>query len=240
MINKKSDRIALVLIICLFAVALTACASSENNSTTNAIKEEVPVLNSSSETPIHPSETATLIPPTATQTSTLSPTPTRTSAPTATHTSTPSQTPTETPIPPTPSGEDAIYIYAVQLDTGGPVACGDTLVKLNTGAPRTGDIEADIKTGLKRLFSKQQYYGNLFNPVYLSNITIVSVDFKPGNGTATIELTGTYVRSGDRCDDGRVRAQVWTTIRQLSEVKNIYIYLDGQKFGDILATRLKK
>lgn len=120
------------------------------------------------------------------------------------------------------------------------MACGDTMVKLNTGAPRTGDIEADIKTGLKRLFSKQPYYGRLYNPVYLSNITVVSVDFKPGNGTATIELTGTYVRSGDRCDDGRVRAQVWTTIRQIPEVKNIYIYLDGQKFGDILATRLKK
>jgi hypothetical protein len=172
--------------------------------------------------------TATL-PPTETATVTL------TSFPT--DTPTPTETPTSTQPPPTPSGEDAIYVYYIQLNTDGPVACGDSLIKANTGLWRTGDIAADVKTALGRLFYKTKFFGGLYNPVYLSNMSVTTVDFNESTGLVNVYLDGTYVRSGDRCDDGRVHAQIWTTIRQFKAIKTVYILLRTALLGDILATR---
>jgi len=140
------------------------------------------------------------------------------------------------PAPPTASGTDAIYFYAVQEGDGGPVACGDSLVPINTGIRRSGDAESDVATALRSLFAKKQYYGSLINPAYLSNIQVTSVDYKSFAGEVTVNLDGTYVRSGDRCDDSRVRAQVWTTIRQFPNMKTINVLLNGNLLGDILAT----
>ena len=200
-----------------------------------------------SSTPLLPTATQplpspTLPPPTATQTLTPtetltpSPTPTETLLPTDTLTPTPSETPTATLPPPTPSGEDAIYIYYIQLDTEGPVGCGDSVIKINTGQWRTGDIAQDTATALKRLFtSRYQYYGNLYNALYASNISVDSVTFKSFTGEISIRLSGTYGRTEDRCDNSRSRAQIWTTIRQFSDVKTIDILLNGNLLGDILA-----
>jgi hypothetical protein len=179
--------------------------------------------------------TATLLPPT----DTASPVP---ATPTATVTSLPSETPTaaqtETPTspPPSPSGDEAIYVYYIQLDTEGPVACGDSLVAANTGMSRTGDIEADVRTALERLFFKRQWFGVLYNPIYLSNLSVANVSFNAPTGEISVDLTGSYIRSGDRCDEGRVRAQVWTTIRQFKDIKTVYVLLDGNLLGDILST----
>jgi hypothetical protein len=190
-------------------------------------------LEPATETPLPP--TVTLPPPTET----ASPVP---ATPTATLTPLPSDTPTvtltETPTspPPSPSGDEAIYVYYLQLDTGGPVACGDSLVAANTGLSRTGDIEADVRTALERLFFKLQWFGGLYNPIYLSNLSVTNVSFNAPTGEVSVDLTGSYVRSGDRCDEGRVRAQVWTTIRQFKDIKTVYILLDGNLLGDILST----
>jgi hypothetical protein len=162
--------------------------------------------------------------------------PTRTATPLPSQTPLPTGTPTPTLPPPTPSGEDAIYIYYVQLDTDGPKGCGSSLVPINTGLPRSGDIEADVTSALGRLFSKVKGSGELVNPAYLSNIEIQSVTFKKFSGLVDVRLKGTYVRSGDRCDDSRVREQVWTTIRQFPGVKTVYILLNENLLGDILAT----
>jgi hypothetical protein len=182
----------------------------------------------STETPILPKDTATPLPPTATPTQTFTPSPTETLIPT--------ETPTETLLPPTPSGDDAVYVYYIHLDTGGQVSCGDSLIPANTGVWRTGNMEEDVTTALKRLFYKREYIGNLYNPVYLSNLEVSNVSFKPFSGEVSINLRGTYVRSGDRCDDSRVRAQIWSTIRQFPEVKSVYILLNRNLLGDILAT----
>jgi hypothetical protein len=188
-------------------------------------------------TPAAATGTFTAVPPTATGTATYTPVP-----PTATQTASPTSSPTATGTatatlpPPTPSGEDAIYIYYIQLDTGGPVSCGDSLVPVNTGLYRSGDVEADVAAALRRLFSKVKGSGELVNPAYLSNIEVVSVTFKPDSGLVDVRLSGTYVRSGDRCDDSRVRAQVWTTIRQFPGVEEVYILLRESLLGDLLAT----
>ena len=193
-----------------------------------------------------PSPTATLLPPTVTPLPTATPTATETATPTdtptvtatlpPTDTPTPSETPTSTAPPPTPSGEDAIYVYYILLKTGGPIACGDSLVKANTGIWRSGDIEADVRTALERLFFKRKNFGELYNPVYLSNMTVSSVDFNSYTGLISLQLDGTYVRSGDRCDDRRVHDQIWSTIRQFKGIKTVYILLRTALLGDILAT----
>ena len=116
------------------------------------------------------------------------------------------------------------------------MACGDSLIKLNTGVARSGNVEADVAIALKRLFVKVENFGALYNPAFRSNIDVTRVEFKAYSGLVNVDLKGTYVRSGDRCDDGRVRAQVWTTIRQFPGVKTVYILLNGNLLGDILAT----
>lgn len=182
-----------------------------------------------------PTATYTLV-PTETPLPTLTETPIPSATVTETQTPTPSETPTATLPPPTPSGEDAIYIYYMQLDNGGPVGCGDTAIKINTGVWRTGDISQDTAIALRRLFaSRYQEYGSLYNAVYASNISVDSVSFKSFEGKISIRLSGTYGRTEDRCDNSRSRAQIWSTIRQFSEVKTIDILLNGNLLGDILA-----
>ena len=127
-------------------------------------------------------------------------------------------------------------MYYILLKTGGPIACGDSLVKANTGIWRSGDIEADVRTALERLFFKRKNFGELYNPVYLSNMTVSSVDFNSYTGLISLQLDGTYVRSGDRCDDRRVHDQIWSTIRQFKGIKTVYILLRTALLGDILAT----
>jgi hypothetical protein len=220
------------LLVVLIFVLLSACGSGNVTFEQDQLEISPTTVSSLSPsltfTPLPPSETP--VPPTATLTPTASATPTPTETPT------PSDTPTETLPPPTASGDEAIYVYYIFTNNDGPLHCGDSAVKVNTGAYRTGNIETDVTTALQRLFTKQQYFGNLYNPVYLSNWRIDSVDFKAYEGLVNVSLSGGYVRSGDRCDDSRVRTQIWSTIRQFSGVKTVYILMNGNLLGDILAT----
>lgn len=225
------------LIVVIASIILSGCSS--------AIQQPIatiatPTLEPAAGTPLPPRVTswlpklsATPIPPTATFTNT----PTETQTPVPTRTSTPTRTPapSETSLPPKPSGDAAVYFYVIQPDTGGPVSCGDSLVALNTGVWRTGDVAVDVKAALKRLLVKVQYFGGLVNPVYLSNIEVDSVDYKSSTGVVTVRLRGTYVRSDNPCDSSRVRAQIWTTIRQFPGVKGLDILLNQNLLGDILA-----
>jgi hypothetical protein len=228
--NNKSIIFLLSLIL---AIALLSGCSSGSSEATEQPTQVIPSVTfiftpSPTATPIPHTETYTPLPPTLTSTSTHTPTPTETPFPT--------ETATETFPPPTPSGEDAVYVYYIQLDTGGPVSCGDSLIKANTGVWRTGEVEKDVATALSRLFFKREFFGSLYNPVYLSNLEVSNVSFKKYYGEITVDLQGTYVRSGDRCDDSRVRAQVWSTVRQFPEVKKVNVFLNGNLLGDILAT----
>jgi hypothetical protein len=228
------------LLYCLIApLLLGACTSIAASPQPAALPSSAEQLAASpSAAPEMPTGTHT---PTQESTPTLTLTPepsatlTITSTPAPSETSTPEDTPTATAAPPTPFGEDAIYIYMIQKDSGGKVACGDSIVPINTGLWRTGDVESDVRTALQRLFVKQQFIAGLNNPAYLSNIQVDSVDFRNFQGIISIRLSGTYVRSGDRCDDRRVREQVWSTIRQFSGIKTIDILLNGNLLGDILA-----
>lgn len=230
MLNQKSSM--LIIFVLLGLVFLSAC-SSIGETTPTATPIASPTHSSPIAQPTHTPAPVTDTPLPPTPTPTASGTPTATPSPT--DTPTPTETPTSTSPPPTASGEDAIYVFYIALNTGGPVGCGDTLVKVNTGLYRSGDNESDIAAALRSLFNKQQYIGSLYNPVFRSNWRIESVEFKAFEGLADVSLSGGYVRSDDRCDDSRVRAQIWTTIRQFPGVKTVYILMNGNLLGDILA-----
>ncbi len=228
MLNKAFliNRIAIAILI---IIVLAGCNSpGVSNQTAPTEPPTSPAVAVSTETPLPPTSTFTPMPPTATFTATLTPLPT--------DTATPSPTPTNTAPPPTPPNDQAINIYLVQTGTGGPIACGDSLIKINTGLWRTGDNAADIATALRSLLVKKKFIAGFYNPVYLSNMSLAGVDINPNTGAATVDFTGTYVRSGDRCDDGRVHDQIWTTIRQFGVKGSPLVRLNGNLLGDILST----
>ncbi len=229
---------ALFMILVVMIVAGCSTAASETGVAVSMAASDVTKAESISTQTMTP--TISLPPPTATVAHTPSPPPPRTSTATLTEIPTSTNTPTVTPPPPTPSGEEAIYFYAILNKSDDPKQCDYIAVAINTGIWRTGDVAADLKTALRSMFVKRQYFGALYNPAYLSNISVQSVDFKSFTGEISIRLAGTYVRSGDSCDDGRVRAQIWSTIRQFPEVKTIDILLNGNLLGDILAPGRKR
>ena len=230
--TNKIHWIGAFILVSMVFMALSGCSPAgklpDQSQSATLVRPEVVSTVMPIATQAPPTETSTRLPPTATltATATLSPTDTVTPEPTA----------TETPPPPTPSGDQAVYIYLVQTGTGGPVACGDSLIKVNTGLPRSGDNATDISAALRRLLVKRQWMVGLYNPTYLSNMNVASVDFNPGSGLATVDLLGSYVRSGDHCDDGRVHDQIWTTIRQFPGVRGVLVRLNGNLLGDILST----
>ena len=124
-----------------------------------------------------------------------------------------------------------MYVYFIQLNTGGGVGCGDSSYGISAGFSRSNDIAKDVKLALEHLFSiKTEYYGSFYNPLFRSNIRVENVKFK--NGLITVNLRGTYVPSGDDCDNTRVKAQIWDTIKQERGVQTTNIYLNGIPFGD--------
>jgi hypothetical protein len=215
-------------------VLLAACSSPVTQPVPTQSLSEPPTAVPATKTPLPPTAT----PPPPSPTATSLPTDTPTVLPTDTITVLPSATLTPTlAIPPTVTGEDAIFIYLVDRGTGGPLACGDTLVPINTGQARSGDLAQDVQTALQNLFVKRQYILGLYNPVYISNISVTKVWYKEYSQTIYVRLEGTYVRSDDRCDTRRVREQIWATIRQFGGVKVVDILLNDNLLGDILAGR---
>ncbi len=165
----------------------------------------------------------------------------------STHTLTPIPDPTVTPtetatLVPTRSSSGMNYgtanggglkIYFIQTKTGGKIGCGDSAVSVGTGITRSGDFAQDVRAALKRLFSyRDKFVFGLYNPLYLSNFAVLHAEFNPVNGVADIYLAGTYKPSGNDCDNLRVKAQVWLTVRQFPDIRFPNILLNGRPFGD--------
>ena len=183
-----------------------------------------------------PLPTDTAVPTDTPQPPTTTPTPTETLIPSDTPTATPTETSTPAveqsgqPLP--AASADSPSFFLIQEGTGGPI-CGDSAVAVNSGAKRTGNISTDVKAALQVLFSlKSEYVGGLLNTVYSSRIRVESVKFNSDNGLITVNMSGTYKPTGDPCDNTRVKAQIWQTIRQYPDVKATNIFLNGIPFGD--------
>jgi len=170
--------------------------------------------------------------PSATRTLTLTPTPSPSLSPTETHTPSPTETPTETPIGYIPEG--AIWFYATSIGTGGPIGCGDTLIKLWTGYVRTGKISEDLTYALNTVFSVGPYAAGFYNATYPSSMRVREVKIS-SNGTATVYFDGAYVPPKDSCDASRFRSQVWGTALQFPEVTRFIPWIGDKLLGDRLA-----
>jgi hypothetical protein len=126
-----------------------------------------------------------------------------------------------------------VLMYFIQLNTGGGVACGDSVIGVGTGVQSTGNIAKDVSAGLKQLFAADfKYASGLYNPLYVSRINVGNVKFDSKTGLISVWLHGTYKPTGDDCDNLRVKAQVWTTVRQYRDVKMTNIFLNDIPFGD--------
>jgi hypothetical protein len=123
-------------------------------------------------------------------------------------------------------------IYLIHVGTGGPI-CGDSAIPVSSGVDSTGDVASDVKIALQQLFSiNSEYVGGLLNSLYKSKLRVNGIKFNDDNGLITVDLTGTFKSTGDPCDNSKVKAQVWSTIRQYKQVKATNIYLNGIPFGD--------
>jgi hypothetical protein len=182
--------------------------------------------------------------PTATKTHppALTPVPSDTPVPTATVTPIPTEPSTAVPTnpPPPPAGptatlskEEAILVYYINKDEKGPFGCGESLWYVKTGFRKTGNVALDVKAALTTILNyHNEKIGTLYNPSYASSISVSSVEFD--NGTVTVNLTGDYVRTKDKCDPSRFNDQLRYTIKQFDGVKDIYIRLNGAALADAL------
>jgi len=206
------------------AVALTSQAQVVHSQETQAAATQFALANPSATPTLEPSLT-----PSATSTETPSPTLEPSATPSPTETATP------TPAPWGYIPEDAIVFYLVSLDTGGPVGCGDSLVRLTTGRTRSGDLAADLKVALDTIFTVGQHVGGLYNATYPSSLKVGGVDFNSATGVASVQLAGSYVKPESSCDASRYRSQVWATALQFKQITRFIPWVGNSLLGDRLA-----
>ena len=139
------------------------------------------------------------------------------------------------PVQATAAGQP-IYKYLVHPNTGGPVACGDSLYPVYVGK-RTGDTRKDVATALKSLFASPKNSGGLFNPLADSRFKVQKVEYNKSTKNVKIFLGGKLVRPDSFCDIARARAMVWTTAQQFPEVRHATIVLGSALLGDLLAAK---
>ena len=175
---------------------------------------------------------------TETPTATATDLPTQTNTPSPTFTVTPSETPTEMPTStPTSYGyvpDDAIVYYLVAKGADGIAGCGGSLVKLSTGQTRTGNLAADLKVALDAIFVAGQNMGGLYNATYPSSLKVTNVNLQ-GDGTAIVQLNGSYEKPASSCDASLYRDQVWATARQFKEIVRFQPYVGSALLGDRLS-----
>jgi hypothetical protein len=231
------------LVLLALMVFLTGCQPAGEQTSAVESPEETPVASPSpapTETPEATlTATPTEVPPTET------PVPTPTSTPTLVPTETPEPTATAT-ITPTvtlapavdnktlfKSVPNSVHIFFIQKDTGGKY-CGDSLVEIGTSVPRTGDVEKDIAAALTKLFSfHSEYVGSFYNPLHAANFKVGSVTTET-NDYIIIRISGSLKRTKDKCENQRLRAQIWSTFSQFKASIPIDIYLAKAHLGDLI------
>ena len=127
-----------------------------------------------------------------------------------------------------------IYKYLILPKTGGPVACGDSLIPVYVGK-RTGNTQEDVARALKGLFSNHsKQISGLYNPLYASRLKVSKVAYNPSNRNVTVKIKGKFVRPAEACERQRIRAVVWKTAQQFPEITHAIIFTPSQLLGDLL------
>lgn len=233
--TKSTQRLTALL---LAVVLLTACSTPTPIPATQTSHPPTHTAEPPTEAP-PPTSTMTLTPPPSTDTPTWTPA----FSPTQTDTETPTPTITLTPGPrkafiPLPGATgDTVNIYFI-LPNVNVNTCDDRVIAISSGVQKDGDVEKDVKAGLVKLFSyKDAFYGDLYNPLYASRLHVQKVSFNRAKGEMSVWISGTYKPTGNPCDSGRVRNQIWNTARQYGGIKATTIYLNKGLFGDHLESR---
>ena len=211
---------------------LAACSPATQSAPAITLAPATDTLSLPTDTPLPPTATATL---TQTNTPTQPPTATETPPPSETATPTLTDTPTPTATLPPASLSDVIVKYLVIPGTGGNVGCGDSLVAVSTGQRKTGDVVNDLTLALNSLFATGvKYVGDLYNPLFQSSLKVDRLEFSKYSGVIVIYLTGSFTKPKENCDRLLYRAQVWATIRQFKEIKDITVVANKYLLGDLL------
>lgn len=224
-----------IAVLLSFFLMFAACGPTDEAQQTQLTQPPTDTSPPPTNTPIPPTATPTAT-NTATQTSTPTETPTATITSTATEEPTATSTETATAVPQAAAPANVLVKYLVLQGSGGGAGCGSSLVPVSTGQLPTGNIEEDVKTAINSLFATgTKYAGNLYNPLYQSNLRVGKVNFKKSSGELTIYLNGGFTKPKDDCDKQLYRAQVWDTARQFPEVWRAYIWVnDKYLLGDLL------
>jgi hypothetical protein len=146
---------------------------------------------------------------------------------------TPPPLPVDTATP-TPQAK-GIFYYLLAEDTGGPVGCGDSLVRIYPGINYKPDKGTNVKAALNALFSQHsKYVDGLLNPIYESRMKAKEFSFDPSTGVARIQLRGTFVKPVDVCESKRMHAQVFYTVSQFEKIGFTAIHLNNALLGDLM------
>lgn len=175
--------------------------------------------------------------PTATSLPTKSSTPSATPLP-------PTATPTA-PIQPTPqatalpSKPQTVLIYLVAIGDNGAsgkmIGCGDSLVAVEVALEPTLSVLRAALTTLLNLPGEMTYgESGLYNALYLSDLQIDSLDIVERQ--ATIALSGTLVYGGE-CDIPRIEAQLTALALQFSTIDSVTILVNGTPLSELLDLR---
>jgi hypothetical protein len=147
---------------------------------------------------------------------------------------TPEPTPTTEPTP--TSVQKGVIYYLVAKDTGGTLGCGDTLIPVYTGVPRSGNLEKDIHTGLHALLKlKVKEFSGYYNPLHNAHLSTGGIKFNKDSGNVTVNLNGSIPKPKDECEYYRVRAVLWETVRHYRDVTGVTFWIGDKLIGDLIA-----
>jgi osmotically-inducible protein OsmY len=139
------------------------------------------------------------------------------------------------------SRQPAIRGYDVQVayisigdegKSGALVGCGDSIRYINKTVQATSAVEGALQALLSDKTERTQ--SDLYNALWQSNLTIDAVTVV--DTTADVVLSGQMQLSGE-CDNPRVKAQLESTVKQVSGVETVHVMLNGKTIDEALSLK---
>ena len=159
-------------------------------------------------------------------------------SPAVNHTTTPPVTTpntSESISQPTIKGYDIQVAYIAIGDegkSGALVGCGDSVRYVNKTVQATSAVEGALQVLLSDKTERTQ--SDLYNALWQSNLTLDAVTVV--DTTADVVLSGQMQLSGE-CDNPRVKAQLESTVKQVSGVETVHVMLNGKTLDEALSLK---
>lgn len=120
------------------------------------------------------------------------------------------------------------YKVLVQDTSGTPVGCGDSIIGEPTAHAQTGDVPADLRTGLETLFDMPE---SRFADVNMAIESLTVVEER-----AVLNLThpiGQFLLLGV-CADPLTEMQILLTVFQFDAIQEALIYVNGDNLRQMM------